>query len=667
MLHLAQSRPRGLVALLCLALGLLLALGWFVLSSRELGAAAPVAAEPSAAEALVVTGGVSVDPLVPPERPEGAPSRVEFSEAEESNGSHTGESADFVPVFTGRLVEHRHGVPVDSQLDGIATVLAVREGSEDSFSLPVKANRFELKLRLEDGEYLSIPGGLRLGGKLSAIDLRIQSFASQTGESFLVVGSGRSPRPGGTLTREAGALGVTVPVRRAVTVELNVLEEGTGTHLRGVEVLNRSGSDPFSMGDGLHGTELIRAGISPVFLESQQNGMTPSASVSLGVRADGYAWRDITVDFTKPGERTVELVRAGSVSVHLTGSVPRRSKLRLYRKGHRRVERAATLGTITLESLEPGDWHAIVSVGQGQRTRARGTVRVDPGLVSELTLDVQPPAMVDRATLEGSLFVPEEWAIDNPKLELRLLSASGADDRRRRMITRRELSPIEGQPGWHRFEVIGLVTGSYSITLGSLNYTQTFELTQQGLTGLEVRLPPPLDFTVVLEGELTGEDVPGIQAVFWSPKPPPGVFARGRRGASRDPATGEFRIRAPEGEIELFAGHPYPGSERIVTPGRGEKIILKVKRRPRGKVELRNGDVVVPWPQSAPFDVTRKDGGETSVSTHFSSGVRSFIVPEPGTYVLRIPKIGGFQAHPPVEIDLKRGATKTVVVELVPN
>lgn len=650
-----------------LALALVVALWWFVPSSRELGAAAPVAAEPIAAEGPVATGEVSVDPIAPPKRPEGVPSRVEFAQADEPPKSDTEESADFVPVFTGRLVEHRHGTPIDSQLDGVATVLAVRDGSEDSFSLPVKANRFELKLRLEDGEYLSIPGSLGLGGKLSAIDLRIQSFASQTGEHYLVVGSGQSTQPEGTLTRHAGALGVTVPVRRALTVELNVLEEGTGTHLRGVEVLNRSRSDPFSIGDGLHETALVRDGISPVFLESQQGGMSPSASVPLSVRADGYAWRDITVDFTKTGERTIELVRAGSVNVHLTGSVPRRSKLRLYRKGQRIVERDATLGTTTLESLEPGDWHAMVSVGRAQRTRARATVRVDPGLVSELTLDVLTPAMVDRATLEGSLHVPEEWAIDNPRLELRLLSASDADDRRQRMITRRELSPVEGQPGWHRFAVMGLVTGSYSITLKELNYTQAFELTQQGLTGLQVMLPPPLEFTVVLEDELTGEDVPSVRTVFWSPKPPPGVHSRSRSGASRDPATGEFLIRAPKGEIELFAGHPRPGDGLIVTPRRGERVVLKVKPRPSGKVELRNGDVVVPWPQSEPFDVTRKDGGTTPVATRFSNGVRSFVVPEPGTYVLKIPKLGGFQAHPPVEIDLERGATKTVVVELVPN
>ena len=470
---------------------------------------------------------------------------------------------------------------------------------------------------------------------------------------------------------EAPAEVEVVVVEPFPVIELRVLEKGTGSHLDRIEVRASTGIDSAWLDPAGHSRRtLAEDAHSPVRL-TRTKALSESNQVEVFVRAEGYAWDSMTVDFTRSGERTIELVRAGSLRVALSGELPPDAILMV--RGKRRLvsNRRATPKGALCESMAPGEYVVTVAVGKWYRSPlvlVSQVVTVEAGVESKLTLEVEPMEPVVTATLGGQVYVPVRWEITSPRLSLELLSKSKTGGAIKREVRSGELEPVKGRPGLFDLQVDGLETGRYSITMEPLHYAKVFELPPEGLAGFAFEIPPPIDIVAVVEDASTGEDVPGVQGLFWSPSILDGMRSWGSSMAERDPRTGEFPMRVPACKITVHAqGQSYIRDLQSFTPQEGEKIVVQLRVRPTAWIKLRSGDRSMPWPSLAYGGLT-KMGGESVALTSGGRGHSRWLgVDEPGLYVLKVPKISGFQQHAPVEIEMEVGPRKTVVIELVPE
>ena len=576
---------------------------------------------------------------------------------------------DPVLAFSGRFVEYVGGVPVGSIIDGSAKVLVWRENRGSNMELDVKDGEFRLELPQVNETGRAILGADALGGDLTAIALEIEAPTSDTGATFVLLDTDDLS----TVTRDSeripfGTMDVVVPVRKAAAIELSVLEEGTGRHLTDIEVLGARRYDDRALHPGEHkGDFLIEGEASPVIVEAK-GGMTTSNAEVLTVGAKGYAWNRVTVDFTRSGRRTIELARAGSLHVELTGSVSRGAVFRLRgTEGQLISERRPKAGQVFLDALAPGEYQAKLERGESYLSRvilAQERVLVKAGVQSELSLDVQSQAPVAQASLTGRLYLPEQWAIDSPRLNINRISKSKSGNDGDHQLQGNDLVHDEARIGWFDFQLDGLEVGTYSIVLATLNVAQVFELPPEGVPGLVMEVPPPLDITVALEDAETGKDLPDVQTLFWSPVRPVGMRSWSSTAAARNPETGDFSIRVPATDISVRAGGASRRASELITPRAGERFVIKVRSKPSTFLELRSGEETIPWPEDEFPEAERKDGTRAALTFSSGGGKRWVTAQEPGTFILKVPKISGFQQHPPVEFTLKSGPRSTLVIEL---
>ena len=205
------------------------------------------------------------------------------------------------------------------------------------------------------------------------------------------------------------------------------------------------------------------------------------------------------------------------------------------------------------------------------------TAEVSAGALSKVTIAVSEVEPVVLASLQGRVFVPPAWEDDSPRFMLKQLSAPKQGSKVRRRLSGRDMRPVEGSAGAYEFTVEGLETGQYSLTDGKRNFTETLELPPEGLSDFEFHVPAPVEVTLSVVDRATGEDVPGIESIAWSPRRPEGVTGFSSALVERDPTTNQFLLRVPDCDFSArVSNHDYVSEEVEFTPVDGGELVLKV-------------------------------------------------------------------------------------------
>jgi hypothetical protein len=157
-----------------------------------------------------------------------------------------------------------------------------------------------------------------------------------------------------------------------------------------------------------------------------------------------------------------------------------------------------------------------------------------------------------------------------------------------------------------------------------------------------------------------------VEHVFWNGERPEWVRGGGMQRAERDAATGLWRIRAPQGRVEVrSSGGGYEGEERTVELGEEPiELELRVRRAYLVSVSLRDGETVVPWERGQQLR-WRPAGSDEERSVWVSGGdALMFRVDAPGVYELTLPELVAYEPIPVQQVVVEDQPETGLVVPL---
>lgn len=637
---------------------------------------------------------LAVEPDVPVERPaselaeldEGIPARVEADERSPKVEQVTAEGpkvdAPEARVLLGGTVvlEDENGIldrEISGELEFAVWSRPAGSSSEAAYGRFMKTRieegRFEARVAVSAAGAMSTPDGQTMfPGEFEELYLSLANCKLDGWEQVLVANSADLDTP--TKQREfvAGATGAAIEVMPAPGLVLRVLDKATGNHLGGVEVLaSLAATDQRIVHPrDIHSELLVDAGTSPLPVAPSEHHVGRS-EVLLFVRADGCAWKGVTIDFSAPSQRTVELVPGGGLHLDLVGDVLRRAQVRLRTDGSSApLTDIALQGarTLHLDGIAPATYEVTIEVGPWYGdpvVLGSAIVDVQPQTTATTTIELKEVEPAVYASIAGTLVLPPAWQDHRPRLRLKRVSASKRGASPYSNFRSKELKAVPGVPDEFTIKKSNLETGEYALSYGRFGYELMFDLPQEGRTDLRLEIPEPVELTVMTVDADTGEEVPDLKTISWHATRPPRSGGGTLERAERDATTGRFHFKAPRGSIDISThASEYYGKATIADATHGLEFALEVSIRPSASVELRFGDQKIPWPVDHEWEVTPLDGDGRYNSSGSGGGTRWFGVSEPGRYSVAIPEIDGFLDHEPVEIELTSGKREHVIVEL---
>lgn len=562
-------------------------------------------------------------------------------------------------ALAGRVDLYRDGSLSDARLNG---TIAIRRMAADWTTVKLEEGQFELVLhRQPGGGYASADDAVQVGNDPERLRFEVAAPKADGLDPLLhyFVDTGAPRRSAGAFP--FGTEDVVITVTEAPALTLEVFEENTRIHLDQVTAL--------SAGEGGIHRSLGRPGPSPLRLVPGEL-LSHEESALLAVSVPGYVHEFITVDFTRPHTRVVEMRRSGSLVVNVVGDVAPEWKFSLSAPDQPTKLRQARNGPQRFNGLAPATYTATVFEpgvrGFPQAVFATASVDVNADTTAHLTLEVTRPEAQRTAGLAGMLILPPEWSLREMSIHGQFMGRAQSKESQAFLILNSDLSPVTGRAGYYAFERKNLEVGRYLLELESLGVQTVVDLLPEGVRDVELVVSPPVRVTVVPVNALKGDDIAeSLRTILWYPKRPDEGRGGNANTVGRDVDTGKFHLVVPAGQICIEAGAEASRDSSVeVFATEGLEVVLPVASPMTAMLELRDGESVVPWPLRAPLRCTSSNAGSTS------NQIRSGRPPvleahRPGTYRVAVPEVDGYERHEDVEIEMAPGPMKAVVVQLV--
>jgi hypothetical protein len=451
-----------------------------------------------------------------------------------------------------------------------------------------------------------------------------------------------------------------------------VVDAATGRDLDDVTVLRAAKwprEDLTHPGGSGEGRVIVRSAASPVTLPASAE--RPSCRTLL-VGAPQHAWARVELHREPGGERLVRLEPGASLEVVIAGSDPAvRVVLRVSRAGAESRKPLAELdpparGATRLDGLPAGRLRVALEIGdwwREPRVLAEAEVELRPGETTPLTLRPEAVEVPALAPLSGLVVIPEAWEIDQPFLSVHLrdpLLAGGRETVYPRLVE-------TDDPEIWRFDAGDVQPGRYRAEVHECPWEVVFVVPPGGLSGLRIEVPPPGRVVVTVLDAATGEpaDLPDID---WHPRRPEPDMGGGVGSAERDPGTGRYVFRAPQGEVVLgVVTDGWRVVQKTVTVGPGTtEATLRVSRT-GGSIRLtvREGEAAVPWRFEWKVRIEAVGGPGRVVGGSYDSEAHVAELSHEGLYRVRFPTLPGFEPVPPVEVRVRSGEVTPLEIRLV--
>jgi hypothetical protein len=470
---------------------------------------------------------------------------------------------------------------------------------------------------------------------------------------------------------------ILVRARFAAASVLRVLDAQSGVDLDGVVLVD---SESFPQEDARHpgvaydgrvrGREL-RSPIALAALGTRRNPFGPGPSRLL-VGAHGRAWDLVQIDTSIGGEFVVELARGADLALDARGVDPNAGTLlRLCIEGRPAPWVEVPLrsdGPVELLGLAPGTYAARAEVGNywdSPIVLGEVSVELRAGELTQAVLELKAAPVLELADASGVVFIHQGWNSRSPQLSLELLDvALGGKEGRRSVTAQRVASERDGYDAF-RWSEAALQVGRYELELYKPPFCAVFELLSGGRSDVEVTVPGPVECLVHVVDDVTGlpEDV---EQVPWHQVWPAGVSGGGLENADRT-GPGEFRIRAPQTEIELmiWAWKYQPYNERVDLARGVREHTVRLQRGCGMAIKLLDGETPVAFPKDWYLKLECVSGSGRTTLQQLGDYERKLMVTEPGTYTLEVPSFSGYEPVPTQTIDIAAGHFTEHVVQLV--
>jgi hypothetical protein len=455
---------------------------------------------------------------------------------------------------------------------------------------------------------------------------------------------------------------IALVVRWLPSTLLHVRNAQSRLELDGVETFKSSDwMTNFDAHPGLVRKEDVQSlGPSPVILGPR---LTSSQSRrTLFVRAQGHAWNKVEIDDALGGDRIVDLSPAGSLDLSLTapdGIIPPGLQLRL--RPAEDLSGRTTLSvpfdaqfSFAFDSIAAGSYVASAELGERWDAvmRASAPVEVLAGHRTQVLLELQSEPEVEKARMAGTLHVPRELQLENPRLTLKLLDTPvlGQDSYQSLQLT----ASASRDGGLWSWSAAGLQTGRYQIWMMELEWGVVVNLPETGLTDVHLELPLPAQVRVTTSDADTGLPVE-VDEVLWYCRWPEGVNGSGLEDAKRA-ARDLWTLRAPRTTVVLHVWDPqFEFVEQEVDLTAGDADVSLSLRRACGLVlSLLDGTTVLPWTDefAAEFEPVDHDGRATwsGRGPNLRQGVSA-----PGLYRVQVTAIPGYLPIEPFELQIPAG------------
>ena len=450
---------------------------------------------------------------------------------------------------------------------------------------------------------------------------------------------------------------------------LRVLDVETRMDLEDVTVVH---AEAWPRPEGSHPGEV--SDVRTVVREADSPLALPAMELKGGmfhVAAPGRAWKRISLDALQGGERIVVLEPGGALEIEIVGETgDPGAKLRV-RAPNRLPVAELDLGDrprLVLEGLPIGLARVAVELGKwwdDPVVLGRGEATIEAGGRARLRLMIEPAPLAEAVPFGGEVVVPVEWELDRFLLVLKLLDPPLGGREEAVRLSSRVLAPVAERPGTWRWEHPNAQAGRYELELYPLYFSTTVEVGPGGDENVRLEAPPPGEVLVRTVDARTGAEIE-VELVLWNCARPEGVRGGGLGRAERDTGTGLWRVRAPQGEVEVRArAEGYSdGKQTVRLDERPRELELRLERRFGIRVTLRDGSITVPWERGVML-ACRPARGEALRPTWIAGGpVAHLPVPAPGTYLVTLPELAGYEPVPEQEVYVGEDGPAELVVEL---
>ncbi len=401
---------------------------------------------------------------------------------------------------------------------------------------------------------------------------------------------------------------------------------------------------------------IVESGKSPVVVPAPDE-VLPHMVTTLWVRAPGFAWFPLQVEFAEGGTREAPLVRGGSVKFAIAGKVPGTGTvaLRVYGSpGHDvsplldlSIERGAPK---PLQDLAPGRYEARLEQGhwfRQPRVLARAPLEIAAGIEASVELVVEKEVVEpDRVTLRGVLMLPVGWERSGYGVSLQLEPLRGTD----RLTVGRYCDDedlLSGEKaGEYRFSFPDTVVGRYALIVHPSFYHHVVHVTKDGVSDLRIEVSEPVEIVVRVLDRDKKQPRTGL-ALNWHPQWPPGVLGGSLEQAVPTANSNEVRILVPTGRIVVSATEAefeVPQTTLDVSPNLREFEVFAVARN-TVMVALYEGATRIPagWGSGWGVSLLTVDGEFTPHEVASGGGDVTLTTTTPGTYLLRVTGPDGYQ------------------------
>lgn len=405
------------------------------------------------------------------------------------------------------------------------------------------------------------------------------------------------------------------------------------------------------------------------------------AANTMFVRSPGYAWSRSPFDAMRGGDVFFDMVAAASLDVVLVGSVvPDKAVLRLFSQGKVSPGYESDLEhrtRVSIEDLPPGKFRIAVQAGgqwfEKPLTLATTDVDLEAGVRRTITLTMGTAPKIDRAKLAGTLVIPTEWNSANCQVRARLMKVSedGVQHSMGGMADLIEHSQINDTYSW---SLGSLEVGRYEISSIDPAGSVFVELTSEGLTNVQINIPPPAEVTVFVIDAHDNEPA-ALDMIQWVPLSAPGrkegdtrAFQGGamiqRVGGARS-----FDFRCPIGPVEITSpalANGYEPGVTIATILAGRNTITMVVAKGTGvALRLMDGDTAFIPNQPPRFELREQDGNGHATVWQRSYGVTRALVSNPGRYRVTLKEpIPGYVMRDELLVEVAPRTMTDVVIPL---
>ncbi len=458
--------------------------------------------------------------------------------------------------------------------------------------------------------------------------------------------------------------------------DLRVIDAETGVDLDRLLVLK----NVLNAGDGVFPNNWSDAN---VHLRDAASPLALSSGFAIArywLHRPGYGWRDVRVDHSVPGRRTVELVANGAtVDVHIASASDEvRANdaffVRAYAVAHEELPVATLPATdaldVELGGLPAGEYEVRAELGTRFAPRlvlARERIVLRPGGRERVELRCDDPlASYPTAPLGGTIVMPEGEARDATHSKFTRLSIRPLGPQLRPGDVWSEpvsaLAPTGDDGRTLRFDAGDITVGAYVLAVDAYGFEREIALAPGGLLDVRVELPRFVRARVFALDRDSGEPVL-LSRLGWKRGTSLAHGGLLYRRVAGEP--GAFELDLPIGDVVLGGlSETHSDGLQHVRIDRDEQVVeLRLARRAGFWLRLLDDATPVPPGTSHRIRVTTARGTREHLGYHTGRGF--FVVDAPGRIRVEIDPLRGFRPVPAQTFDVSLEGPNELDVQLV--